>query len=370
MKLYFPLASLILVLFLSASCDQQKRTASIQASKPNPIKTSSAPISQLDFGAFPFDRLSAYGLFSGRSDSLVASEGVIEYVPVSSLFTDYAQKARFIWIPEGGKVNIKNDQEGTLIFPDSTIIVKHFYYPKDYRSTEGPVDMIETRLLIKRSGIWEAFPYIWNDEQTDAIYKVTGGEKEVSWIDEKGKSKSVSYLIPNKNQCKSCHNSYEELVPIGLKTKHLNYKTSSGTNQMEVWNTNRWIDFDLAEAPKAIADYADEYAPLHARARAYLDINCAHCHREEGPASTSGLFLTYEETNPLKLGINKTPVAAGFGAGSLKFDILPGNAEGSILYYRMGSTRVGAAMPEIGRVTVHQEGLELIKLWIDAMDKK
>jgi hypothetical protein len=100
---------------------------------------------------------------------------------------------------------------------------------------------------------------------------------------------------------------------------------------------------------------------------AYLDINCAHCHSAEGPASTSGLFLTFNEKDPLKIGINKTPVAAGKGAGSYTFDIAPGKPDESILVHRMKSTEVGIAMPELGRTTVHQEGAELIRQWIQGL---
>ena len=117
-----------------------------------------------------------------------------------------------------------------------------------------------------------------------------------------------------------------------------------------------------------MVDYSNESLPLADRAKAYLDINCAHCHREEGPASTSGLFLSYEQTDPLKLGINKTPVAAGNGAGNHQFDIVPGKADESILVHRMNSTAVGVAMPEIGRTSIHREGVELIRAWINEME--
>jgi NADP-dependent 3-hydroxy acid dehydrogenase YdfG len=87
----------------------------------------------------------------------------------------------------------------------------------------------------------------------------------------------------------------------------------------------------------------------------------------KGPASTSGLFLTYETSDYFRWGVNKVPVAAGMGAGPHKYDIYPGKADSSILIYRMNSTKPGVAMAEIGRVMIHKEGVELISKWINAM---
>lgn len=115
-------------------------------------------------------------------------------------------------------------------------------------------------------------------------------------------------------------------------------------------------------------NYGDSSLALNDRAIAYLDINCAHCHSSEGPASTSGLFISYDQTDPMKLGINKTPVAAGFGAGKFKFDIVPGEADESIITHRMNSTQVGVAMPELGRMAIHKEGIELIREWINSLN--
>ena len=108
---------------------------------------------------------------------------------------------------------------------------------------------------------------------------------------------------------------------------------------------------------------------LDARARAYLAVNCAHCHRKEGPAQTSGLYLTEDEKDPTAIGINKAPVAAGKGSGGRMVDILPGDAKQSILWYRMQTSDPGERMPELGRNLVHKEGVALIQQWIDEMKK-
>lgn len=321
-------------------------------------------------GDFPYQWLSSYGFFEGELNQLNPASGLIYYEPASSLFTDYAHKSRWVWIPDGKKAQIVSDE---LELPVGSILIKNFYYPTDFSNPSGDRRIIETRLMIHEESGWEAYPYIWNYSQTDAMLKVVGGETTVRYQDEHGKEQVINYLIPNKNQCKSCHNKDEKLVPIGVQVKHLNHdldRKGTPKNQLAQWvELGKLEGFKEATAHPSMGDYTNESLSLETRARAYLDSNCSYCHREEGPASTSGLLLTYEESDPNKLGINKPPVAAGNGAGSFKFDIVPGEADQSILIHRMNSTQVGTAMPEIGRTTVHREGVALIRDWVNSLPK-
>jgi len=320
-------------------------------------------------GKFPYKKLSTYNFFKDKLNRLEPNPEIIPYQPASSLFTDYALKSRFIYFPDGEKAQLIANQ---FTFPIGTILIKNFYFPKDFRNTEGERKIIETRLLINGEKGWEAYPYIWNEDQTDAVLKVVGGEIEVAFVDQSGKEQIINYIIPNKNQCKTCHNKSEVLAPIGIEVQHLNNQyqfADTLSNQLALWQKLGKLDgFQGADAHPAMINYEDKNLPLDQRAMAYLDINCAHCHSPEGPASTSGLFLTYDQTDPMKLGIFKTPVAAGNGAGTFKFDIYPGKADQSILTHRMNSTEVGVAMPELGRTTIHQEGVELIREWINSME--
>lgn len=73
-------------------------------------------------------------------------------------------------------------------------------------------------------------------------------------------------------------------------------------------------------------------------------------------------------TAPLALGIGKAPVAAGKGSGGRMFSIVPGSPDESILVYRIESTDPGVMMPEMGRRLVHEEGVSLIREWIQSMN--
>jgi len=313
----------------------------------------------------PAKMISAYNLFADPK-AQAPNKGVHPFDLQQPLFTDYAHKYRFVYLPEGSKA-IYDDTE-VFAFPVGTVLVKTFAYPADFRKPEENIRLVETRLLIHQEKGWSAWAYIWNEEQTDAVLKVAGKAFPVSWIDKAGERRTIQYVVPNKNQCKGCHTFKKEFSPIGPKARNLNkdFTYHSGTeNQLRYWNRAGLLEAAPVptEAP-FVPTLDDESASLTDRARAYLDINCAHCHRLEGPASTSGLFLTYGESNPAAWGYKKRPVAAGRGSGGFDYDIAPGNPDASILIYRMDSTDPGIMMPELGRTTIHKEGVRLLSEWI------
>ena len=134
------------------------------------------------------------------------------------------------------------------------------------------------------------------------------------------------------------------------------------SNQLAKWHDQGWIDNKFNEVK--MINWADESKTVDQRARSYLDINCAHCHIEGGSADTSGLYLDYNEKREINLGIYKKPIATGRGSNNLKYSIVPGNPEESILLYRMKSLDPGVMMPESGRALEHTEAIELIGKWI------
>lgn len=332
--------------------------------------------SQLDFTTFPLKKLSEYGFYEGEMRQLTPADKVLPYEPVATLFTDYAFKKRFVWMPEGTAATVDASQpDDPLQFPDKTILIKNFYYPADFAKPTGDRRILETRLLVKNDGVWKAYPYRWNDAQTDADYKVTGDAIPVSWKDEQGEAHRITYAMPNKNQCKSCHNQKDAFVPIGPKVKQLNHSIAYGDtaeNQLTRWMKVGYLKAtpESLAAIQPLVAMQDSKASLDARARSYLDVNCGHCHNPKGPASTSGLYLNYEQRDPFHWGVLKSPVAAGIGAGTFKFDVNPGHGKASIMTYRMNSVHPGIMMPEIGRVSIHNEGVALIEAWIDGLEKK
>lgn len=330
----------------------------------------------------------------GRRLSLNA--GVVPYDLNSPLFTDYAHKLRTIWMPKGTAA--RYDARDSFDFPVGTIISKTFYYPLpgdggwDGKSVArnaanddlqgesldlSKVRLIETRLLVRRAEGWQAMPYVWNQAQTEATLKRAGDLISLELVDSDGGREAANYQVPDQNQCASCHatdNKTRALHPVGPKARHLNrdFAYAAGSeNQIAHLVRVGYLTGapDPEQAPRN-ADWQDAaHAKLEDRARAYLDVNCGHCHSQTGPAITSGMWLDAAITDRLKLGFCKQPVAAGKGTGNRLYDIAPGQAEASVLVFRMDSDDPSVMMPELGRSVVHREGVELIREWIDAQKK-
>jgi uncharacterized repeat protein (TIGR03806 family) len=364
-------------------------------------------------------KLSDWRVVYAAGGDLALNDGVVPYDLNTPLFSDYAHKLRTIWIPHGSSA--KYDADGSFDFPVGTIISKTFYYPlpkgaardanavaanavaanavaanavaasavaRSYdQSTEfgtagrgerglklANVHLVETRILVRRAAGWEALPYVWNSAQTEALLSRTGDVKALELVADDGAKEPFTYVVPNENQCAGCHVAdlkTKQIAPIGTKARHLNrdYPYAAGNeNQLLHWTKLGYLTGapDAANAPKN-ADWRDAAQPLDARARAYLDINCGHCHSAKGPANTTALDLTIFAAADRYLGVCKPPVAAGRGTGDHFFDIVPGKPQDSILPYRMRSHEPGVMMPEQGRATTHAEGVVLIEQWISTL---
>lgn len=327
----------------------------------------------LDIAKEPFKNLSEYNIFVGALKDLKPNSRIIPYDLNSSLFTDYTFKKRFVYVPEGKSATY--DTTDAFNLPVGSFLVKNFYYPLDFRKPDGEKRIIETRLLVHRENGWDALEYTWNDEQTEAKLNNIGAIKDVSWTHFDGSKRKVEYIVPSKNQCKGCHwHNNINILPIGPKIRNLNkdYTYDNGTeNQLSRWVKLGFLtNLPAIETVPKTPNWEDSaHYNLNQRARAYLDINCGHCHNAKGPAYTSGLYLNWENENPENLGICKTPVAAGKATGNRYFDIVPGNATESIVIYRMKSNDPGVRMPELGKQIIHTEGVALISHWINTLSE-
>ena len=351
MKIRIAIAILILLWIVLWSCSSSQRGVRVAAE--------------------PYKTLAEYGFFIGPIADMNPADGVLPYDLSNPLYSDYAYKARYVWMPEGSTARYSD--EGILDFPEDAILIKSFYYQHDERDHTAGRRIIETRLLINNGEQWEARSYVWNEEQTEAVYDVIGEITPVSWINSYGQQMNVDYIIPNKNQCKGCHYYDGKQLPIGPKVGNLNktYAYHDGEmNQLDKWEEVGYLKgIPTDTPPHQWAAWDDPNSGnLHSRAMAYLDINCRHCHNPKGPANTTGLTLRADAPPDGQIGIYKSSVAAGAGTGGNEYNIVPGHPEQSILYYRMVSTDPAAMMPELGRRTAHIEGLALIKEWIEKME--
>jgi uncharacterized repeat protein (TIGR03806 family) len=354
---------------------------------PPPDAPPATPVT-LDVNAQPADRLSAYHLFTWSADGGFAfGDRVVPYDVNTALFSDYALKQRAIYLPEGAAATY--DPEQPLAFPVGSAIIKTFYFPADLRAPTQGVRLIETRLLVRHEDGWHALPYVWDADQRDAVLTPAGGTPQISFIDASGAPQTAHYLIPQRNQCQTCHaerateTSSIATVLIGVKARHLNRSYDYGGNVGVRNQLDRLTELGmLTGAPAAAAaPTAFDFGPvetggvaaipdgqLDTAARDYLDINCAHCHNPRGVnGMTSQLFLEHSNGDAFHLGVCKRPGSAGTGTGGFAFDIVPGDPDTSVLYFRMHTTMMGAMMPLLGRSLLHARGAELLHAWIAAM---
>jgi uncharacterized repeat protein (TIGR03806 family) len=308
------------------------------------------------------ERLSDYALFDDIATQTPAA-GVIAYDLNTPLFSDYTTKQRFFAVPDGASMTWADP--GAFSVPTGTIVIKTFGYLADRRVPDANHRLLETRLLVKQDDGWTGASYIYGDRTDDAELAIAGGTLDTSWIHDDGQERTNDYAVPNKNQCKNCHADHDDTIDLlGPKARHINRD-----GQLEDLVARGVLAGapDASTWPKAPPAFDPQSGTLDERARAWLDINCAHCHNESGAARTSGLYLDLAQADPFDLGICKPPVAAGGGSGGRLFSIVPGRPDDSIMMFRLESTEADVKMPEIGRNLVDVEGAALIREWIAAM---
>lgn len=314
----------------------------------------------------PHATLSAYGFFTGDLRALVPIDRVLPYDLIDPLFTDHAKKQRHVWLPVGMQAQW-NGAYRVPEFPEGTILIKTFYYDNVQPQNERRI--IETRLMYRWDGAWRFANYVWNAEQTEAHLDLNGSYTPVAWVDESGVARSVDYRIPAEAECGSCH-KYEGVHDlIGPKPRNLDrpYAYANGTAQQ----LQRWVQHGiLADGHPAVTpmpDWRDATVPTQDRVRAYLDINCAHCHSAGGYCSYRPMRLAWEETtDPVNLGVcvePHDPIAPG-----VNHIVARTRPERSMMVHRLASTEQSVRMPLLGRSLVHEDALALIETWISGLE--
>lgn len=289
-------------------------------------------------------KLSAYDIFEGTPADLIPASDFHLLELSSILFTDYAHKQRLVKVPVGTQMTRLND--GTIDFPDGTILTKTFFYQHDERDPGLGKRIIETRLLIKERGIWNIATYLWNQAQTDASLALNGSDTQVNWINADGSSQSTLYHVPSQNECITCHQSQSIMTPIGPKLRNLNRmveRNGISLNQLtHLQAVGVLNEVDLSQVSQ-IVDYHDASASLAERGRAYLAMNCAHCHNPSGWDYVTDREFDFRYETPL--------------------------AETGIQYEedKIVEALLDGEMPFIGTTMLDQEGISLIMEYMESL---
>ena len=315
----------------------------------------------------PYDAVSKYHFFQEPLADFNPTGGVIPFAPINTHFSEYAHKSRFLWMPTGAGATYEGDSS-SLLFPEGAVMIKTFYYEHVQPSNERRI--LETRMLFKRNGVWEFADYVWNEEQTEAVYDMGGHYVPLSFTDDAGNPHDVIYRTPTETECLTCHRKGGgQSTPIGPKPQNLNatFAYADGAmNQLEKWTAMGYIQGGLPGTINTVTDWTDGTQPLNERVRGYVDANCSHCHSD-------GRYCDYR---PMRFNWNQSADPAMLGVCVEPHDPLlpihshivkPGNLEKSLLYYRVNSDQDGIRMPLLGRTLIHEEGRQLIADWINSL---
>lgn len=285
--------------------------------------------------------------------------GVRPFEPTHELWADGAGKQRYVWIPPGTTVDVSDPDE--FDYPVGTRFWKEFYV-----GPEGSQVLGETRFFYRADVGWLYTAYVWNQEGTAAVQE-NGGVDDLF---------GTGHSVPSREQCRTCHIGRLNFI-MGWDFFLLG-DGATGTTLRDLADEGFLSGLDPAWLDVTIPGDEVEQAAL-----AYMHVNCGvSCHNEtlDATANPSGLFLrlqvdgvaSVQETGAVG-GINLPPSPNAMYTDlpdqptEPYYDIRPLDPERSLLLARMRFRGSETAMPPLGSHIAHQEGVDAVTAWIEAM---
>lgn len=309
--------------------------------------------------AFP-RKLSETGLFSSVPGHKIAP-GVIPYTINAPFWSDGAHKERFFALPGDAGITLPKgkDENAAWKFDDGAVTVKSFSLDMEAGNAASR-KYIETRIVVKQEDHWVGYSYVWNDEQSDATLVGAAGLDKKFEIREAGGTRKQVWHYPSRNECMFCHSRAAGFV-LGLNTPQMN---RGSENQLSRLSEMGVFKKPLAKAPSSYLAYPDPFdakADLAARAKTYLQVNCAMCHVSDG-GGNSLIDLAYKTAAAKAKMIDEEPIHDAFGIANARL-IAPGDPARSVLLHRVKHRGEGQ-MPPTSTNRVDEAGAKLLSEWI------
>lgn len=284
------------------------------------------------------DRLSASGLYADVATDKLA-DGVRPFAPRFELWSDGADKRRWILLPPGAAVDAQDPDDWD--FPVGTRVWKEF-------RVDGV--RVETR-MIQRFGPnddeWAAAAYVWGDDG-DALRAPSGALR----------ARGTDHDVPSASDCLGCHRGRRSFV-LGFSAIQLPRRVLSAL-----------VDERLL-LPDATSDSAarDNTLPGDAATQAalgYLHANCAHCHNRDRPAQHGPRCFDPDATIDffLRVGDLARPDTTATYRTAVGSVIVPGDPDDSEILLRAQSRDPWWGMPALGTRRVDSDGAALLETWI------
>lgn len=340
---------------------------------PNPAASEKQP-------PFP-KKLSETGLFTSVKDHTVAP-GVVPFDVNAGQWADNATSERFLALPGTGKAKMYDSAvsipggffSGAVFFPKNGVVVRTLSLETE-RGRPQSRRRLETQLLHFGGTVWNGYSYAWNDEQTDAVLvPSSGSDRTLTVIDAEapGGQRKQTWHYPSRAECMTCHNPWAgQTLAFNLPQIDRDHDYGGARdNQVRALEHAGFIellhnpedgDSDHFQMPRRLTDPNDAKASLDDRARSYLHVNCAHCHRF-GAGGSVDLELKYDTPLDHMKVLEVRPVQGTFEMPNAQI-LAPGDPYRSVLYYRMAKLGPGR-MPHIGSEVVDRGGTHLIRDWV------
>lgn len=298
--------------------------------------------------AFP-RLLSQTGLFKSTK-TLEPQAGLIPYEVNVELWSDGAEKSRYIAIPGDGKIEAVSHNRWN--FPVGTVLVKTF--------TLGG-RRLETRLLTLQPSAatreqWSGYVYLWNDAQTDAELIGKDSLERKYTLSAGGEQ---TWQFPSRTDCMICHNEKAGFA-LGLNTWQMN----KGAQIAKLAEAGLFSTAPRGDLPALPDPYDPKSGTLSARARSYLHGNCAHCH-QPGAGGNADVRMLYTTAERDMLALGFDPLHGNMDVPGAKL-IVPGEPEKSTVLLRV-ATRTTGKMPHIGTLKPDQRAVALLREWIESL---
>jgi uncharacterized repeat protein (TIGR03806 family) len=303
--------------------------------------------------------------------TLQAAPALLPYSVQSPLWSDGAQKRRWLALPEGGVIGYS--EHGAWSFPEGTVLVKHFGMALDERAPDD-VRRLETRFLVAaRGGGYYGLVYKWDDEQRDARLLLDGAEEVLDIVQADGSVRQQPYSYPSQQACNACHSAAAGYV-MGPRTAQLNgnqdYGADGAHNQLAIWASLGLFDAELGNTKVSEHDQlvplTDETASVEARVRSYWDANCSACHNDVSPIpSWDARFSTALD----RQGVLLAEPYTGPRMDDARL-IVPGEPERSLIYLRSQSTQPGVRMPPLLKNRMDESYVALLRRWIESLPER
>ena len=321
--------------------------------------------------------LSKTGLFDSV-ETQTPAKGVLPYEINAHHWADGTVSQQWIGVPGDAQLSLitsLKDENGVnqgqfgvnlgqFSFPHNTVLAKTVSIQTD-TADPSALRRLETQLLHRNGDAWQAYNYVWNEEQSDAVLQDNvASDTTITIKDAKeptGK-RQQTWHHASRDECLLCH-IWKSGTAHGFIPEQLEF-VRSGRRQLDWMNRIGLFKQPVKATKKTISPH-DKSFSIEDRARSYLQLNCAHCHRRGGGGTAA--FVLENNVSLEKMAIvDALPVQGGFGLQDPRI-IAKGDPYRSVLLYRLVKSGRGH-MPQFGSNVIDERGVELIHEWIRSMN--